>query len=76
MSDSVIQWTVAHQAALSMGILQARILQWVAMSSSRGSPQPWDFISTSTNKPVSFLICAYSRRKTIFIDITLGATHA
>ena len=28
--------TVAHQAPLSMGILQARIVEWVAMSSSRG----------------------------------------
>ena len=33
-------WTVACQAPLSMGILQARILEWVAMSSSRGSSQP------------------------------------
>ena len=32
--------TVAHQAPLSMGILQARILEWVAISSSRGSSQP------------------------------------
>ena len=30
-------WTVALQAPLSMGILQARILEWVAMLSSRGS---------------------------------------
>ena len=28
------------QAPLSMGILQARILEWVAMTSSRGSSQP------------------------------------
>ena len=28
-------WTVAHQTALSMGILQARRLEWVAMASSR-----------------------------------------
>ena len=34
--------TVAHQAPLSMGILQARILEWVAMFSSRGSSQPRD----------------------------------
>ena len=27
-------WTVPHQARLSMGILQARILKWVAMPSS------------------------------------------
>ena len=33
-------WTVAHQAPLSMGILQARIQGWVAMSSSRGFSQP------------------------------------
>ena len=29
----------SHQAPLSMGILQARILEWVAMPSSRGSSQ-------------------------------------
>ena len=29
-------WIVACQAPLSMGILQARILEWVAMPSSRG----------------------------------------
>ena len=40
MSDSAIPWAVAHQAPLSMGILQARILEWVAMPSSRGSLQP------------------------------------
>ena len=28
-------WTAAHQAPLSVGILQARILEWVAMPSSR-----------------------------------------
>ena len=33
-------WTVAHQAPLSMGILQARILEWLAISPSRGSFQP------------------------------------
>ena len=32
-------WTIAHQAPLSMGILQARVLEWVAMPSSRGSSQ-------------------------------------
>ena len=33
-------WTVACEASLSMGILQARILEWVAMPSSRGSSNP------------------------------------
>ena len=35
-------WTVAHQAPLSMGILHARILQWVPEASSRGSSWPRD----------------------------------
>ena len=35
----VTPWTVACQATLSMGILQARILEWIGMLSSRGSSQ-------------------------------------
>ena len=35
-------WTIAHQSPLSMGILQARILEWVAIPFSRGSSQPRD----------------------------------
>ena len=34
--------TIACQASLSMGFFQARILEWVAISSSRGSSQPRD----------------------------------
>ena len=34
---SATPWTAACQSPLSMGILQARILEWVAMPSSRGS---------------------------------------
>ena len=37
-----IQWAAACQASLSMGILQARILEWVAMPSSRGSSRSRD----------------------------------
>ena len=38
VSDSSVNlWTVAQQAPLSMGILQARILELVAMPFSRGS---------------------------------------
>ena len=33
-------WTVAHQAPLSMGILQGRTLQWFAMPSSKNLPIP------------------------------------
>ena len=35
-------WTVAHQDPLLMGILQVRILEWVAMPLSKGSSQPRD----------------------------------
>ena len=38
----VTPWPVARQAPLSMGILQARILEWVAMPSSKGSSQRRD----------------------------------
>ena len=40
-------WSVARQAPLPMGILQARILEWVATPSSRGfSPRrDWNCIS-------------------------------
>ena len=34
--------TVALQAPLSMGILQAKILEWVTMPFSRGSSRPRD----------------------------------
>ena len=36
----VTLWTVALQVLSGHGILQARILEWVAMLSSRGSSQP------------------------------------
>ena len=38
----VTPWIVACQAPLSMGILQAKILKWVAMPTSRESFQPRD----------------------------------
>ena len=41
MSDSATPWTVAHQAPLSTGILQARILEWVACPSPGNLPNPW-----------------------------------
>jgi len=36
----VTPWTVTHKALPSLGILWARILEWVAMPSSRRSSQP------------------------------------
>ena len=37
-----IPWTAAHQAPLTMEFFQARILEWVAISYSRGSSHPRD----------------------------------
>ena len=68
LSHSVMSWlfvvpqTVASQNPLSMGIRQARILEWVAVSFSRGSSRPRDqtrmscitgrfFIIWATRKP-------------------------
>ena len=36
-----IPWTLAYQAALSIGILQTRILEWVAIPSPGDLPDPW-----------------------------------
>ena len=41
--------TAACQAPPSMGTLQARILEWVAMSSSRGSSQPRNLTALECN---------------------------
>ena len=40
-------WTVACQAPLSTGILQARIVEWIAVSRSRESSQPRDRVQVS-----------------------------
>ena len=42
-----ILWTAACQAPLSLGILQARILEWVAMPSSRRTQKRECFSSSS-----------------------------
>ena len=53
-----IPWTVAHQAPLSMRILQARILEWVVKPFSRGSSQPWDQTQVSFIPGGFFIIWA------------------
>ena len=40
LSRSVVSDSLPPQAPLSLGILQARILEWVAMPSSGGLPNP------------------------------------
>ena len=53
---SVTLWTIAWQAPRSRGILQARILEWVAMVSSRGSFQPrdWTWVSCFAGRLFTF----------------------
>ena len=64
-------WTVAHQALLSMGIVQTRILEWVAMPSSRDSSQPRDRTQVSRNVGGLFTVPSELPGKPIFcIDST------
>ena len=44
-------WDCSPPGSSVHGILQARTLEWVAMSSSKGSPQPRDWT------PVSYIPC-------------------
>ena len=50
-------WTIAHQALPSIEVLPARILEWVAMPSSRGSSQPRDQSQVSCIAGRFFTIC-------------------
>ena len=61
VSDSLTPRTVACQFPLSLGTLQAGILEWVAMPSSRGSSLPRDQTS------VSYLSCIGRRLLTISV---------
>ena len=56
-------WTVAHQAPLSMGILQARILEWVAKPFSKGPSQLRDWIRVSRLAGGFFTIWPTSQSK-------------
>ena len=60
LSPSVMSDTLQpmDQVPLSIGILQARILEWVAMPSSRGSSQPRDQIQVSLIASTFFTVWA------------------
>ena len=45
-------WTEAHQPPSFHGISQARILEWIAISFSRGSSQPRDQTQTDPGSPL------------------------
>ena len=57
--------TVAHQALLTMGIFQAKILEWVAMSSSMRSFQPRDWSQASHTAGGFFTV--WATRKSLYI---------
>ena len=54
MFNSVTQWTVGCRDPLSMEILQVKILEWVAMPSSRGSSQLSDRTQGSPTAGIFF----------------------
>ena len=67
-------WTVARQVPLSMGILQATILQWVAMPSSRGSSPLRDRTQVSHIACRFFTVWA-TREATFCIDLPFWTFH-
>ena len=82
-------WTVTHQAPLTIGILQGTILEWVAMSSSRGLSQPRDqtqvtptlqadsLLSETTGKPKNTRVGSLTLLWGIFPtqELNLGLLH-
>ena len=69
------------------GILQSRIVEWVAIPFSRGSSKPWDwtqvsciagrfFASWATRVEINYLISliAETQKKTLYMDITRWST--
>ena len=70
-------WTVARQAPLSMGILQASILEWVAMPSSRKTVQPRDRtqVSLPSEPPGKPLVLKIALRHGIYPLSTSEAKH-
>ena len=62
-------WPVAHQASPSMGFFQAWILEWVAISFSRGSSPPRDQTQVSRIAGRCFTLWA-TREAPQFIALT------
>ena len=84
----VTPWAIAHLAPLSMGILQARLLEWVAFPFSRGSSQPRDptrfptlqadsFPAEPPGKPKNTGVSSHSFLQRIFPtqELNLGLLH-
>ena len=63
-------WTVACQAPLFLGFSQARILEWIAISFSKGSSPSkpeWTFLENLTNCP---LLLSLQAHQAVLLTIT------
>ena len=67
-------WTVAQETPLSTGILQARILEWVAMPSSRGSFQSRDWTQVSRIAGSCFTVWATSSLRSFNFQASIFPT--
>ena len=56
MSDSATLWIITHQNSSVLRILQAGILQWVAMPSARDLPDPGTKAVVSSTLQASSLL--------------------
>ena len=67
MSNSATPWTVALPDSSVHGIFQARILEWVAVSYSRGSfrPRHWTWVSCTSRILYLILYCTDAPGKRI-----------
>ena len=70
------QWTVAHQAPMSMGFFQARILEWVAIFFSRASSLPRDQTRISCISCIGRQILYHSANTEIKLLIVFVAEDA
>ena len=67
-------WAVAYQAPLSMGILQVRILEWVAIASFRESFQPKDQTESPALQADAFTVAA-TREILFFVLVFIHSFH-
>ena len=62
-------WTIAYQAPLSMEFFQARVLEWVAISFSRGSSRSKDWTRVSCIAGRCFTIWATKEAQYVYMYI-------
>ena len=74
VSDPLWPHGLAHQAPLSMGILQARISEWAAKPSCRRSSQPRGRTQVSHIAGRFFTVWATREAQWLFFDKYLGDT--